>query len=116
MFYVWIHRLHISAGDLKVPFTNLEEALEFGTKFVAAQNKSFYDSHKFDKDSFYEEGEFFIGGCKFTQVAIITDYYEPESGWGFWANAYYIVTQEKAMSLGGTEPVATPFAIDPWEK
>jgi hypothetical protein len=115
MFYVWIHRLLRHLGDLKVPFESVGDALTFGMKFVDAQKNSFYNPQKFNKGVLYDNGEFFIGGCDYTQVTIVTDTYEPENGWDFWANAYHIVEEEKAMILGGTGPAITPFASDSWE-
>jgi hypothetical protein len=116
MFYIWIHRLDYSVGDLKIPFINVDEALEFGKKYLDVQVNNFYDPHVFDKNVLHDEGEFFIGGCGNTQVAVITASYEPKEGWAFWADAYYIVTGEKAMSLGPHGSATTVYANDQWEK
>jgi hypothetical protein len=116
MYYIWIHRVLKNVGDMKVPFTSIQKALEFGKQFINAQKNYYYDPTPFDQNNFDETEEYFMGGCEYTQVAIITDTYRPENCWRFWASHYFQVTEAEALSLGGCEKPANYVEDDPWEK
>jgi hypothetical protein len=88
-FYVWIHCASVDISDMFVGFASALNAHDYATLFIQTLPKYYFDDTNTGS----------VGGNDRIQVFVITEDYEPESGWEAWSSDYKHISPEELMSM-----------------